>query len=50
MRVAVPRETGAGERRVALVPDSVGRLVASGFAVAVEEGAGLEAGFPDAEY
>ena len=26
MRVAVPKETGAGERRVALVPDSVGRL------------------------
>ena len=31
MRVAVPKETGAGERRVALVPDSVGRLAAAGF-------------------
>ena len=50
MRVAVPKETGAGERRVALVPDSVGRLAAAGFAVAVEQGAGAEAGFPDAEY
>ena len=50
MRVAVPKETGAGERRVALVPDSVGRLTAAGFAVAVEQGAGAAAGFTDAEY
>ncbi len=49
MRVAVPREP-TGERRVALVPDSVGRLIAAGFAVAVEAGAGAAAGFPDAEY
>jgi H+-translocating NAD(P) transhydrogenase subunit alpha len=50
VRVAVPKETGAGERRVALVPDSVGRLTAAGFAVAVEQGAGAAAGFPDEEY
>ena len=50
MRVAVPRETRAGERRVALVPDSVGRLVARGFTVAVERGAGEAAGFADDEY
>ena len=50
MRVAVPREIGAGERRVALVPDSVGRLVAAGFEVAVEQGAGAAAGFPDADF
>ena len=50
MRVAVPKETGAGERRVALVPDSVGRLAAAGFAVAVEQGAGADAGFADADY
>jgi len=50
VRVAVPKETGAGERRVALVPDSVGRLTAAGFTVAVEHGAGAEAGFTDAEY
>jgi H+-translocating NAD(P) transhydrogenase subunit alpha len=50
VRVAVPRETGPGERRVALVPDSVGRLLARGFAVAVERGAGEEAGFGDDEY
>jgi H+-translocating NAD(P) transhydrogenase subunit alpha len=50
VRVAVPNELGAGERRVALVPDSVGRLVAAGFAVAVERGAGDAAGFADADY
>ena len=50
MRVAVPKETGAGERRVALVPDSVGRLSAAGFAIAVERGAGTAAGFADADY
>ena len=50
MRVAVPKETGAGERRVALVPDSVGRLSAAGFAIAVEREAGTAAGFADADY
>ena len=50
MRVVVPKETEAGERRVALIPDSVGRLVGAGFAIAVEQGAGGPAGFPDAEY
>jgi NAD(P) transhydrogenase subunit alpha len=48
MRVGVPRETTAGERRVALVPDAVARL--DGIAVAVERGAGVEAGFRDADY
>lgn len=47
MRIAVPRETAPGERRVALVPDAVKRLVAAGFEVAVEPGAGHEAGFSD---
>jgi proton-translocating NAD(P)+ transhydrogenase subunit alpha len=50
MRVVVPRETAPGERRVALVPDAVGRLVAVGFEVAVEGGAGSAAGFPDESY
>ena len=50
MRVVVPKETEAGERRVALIPDSVGRLVGAGFAIAVEQDAGALAGFPDSEY
>jgi NAD(P) transhydrogenase subunit alpha len=50
MRIAVPREKQAGEARVALVPESVKKLVAAGAEVGIEAGAGLHAGFPDAEY
>jgi H+-translocating NAD(P) transhydrogenase subunit alpha len=50
MRVAVPRETAPGERRVALVPETVSKLRAAGFEVAVEPDAGTSAGFPDDEY
>ncbi len=50
MLVGVPKETIAGERRVALVPDLVPRLVQAGLEVVVEPGAGVAAGFPDAAY
>jgi len=50
VRVAVPKESGAGERRVALVPDAIGKLATSGFTFAVEHEAGLAAGFTDAAY
>ena len=50
MRIAVPRETAAGERRVALVPENVARLVKQKHEVRVEHGAGSAAGFPDAAY
>jgi H+-translocating NAD(P) transhydrogenase subunit alpha len=50
VRVGVPRESSPGERRVALVPDAVQRLVGSGFDVVVEIGAGTEAGFSDEAY
>src|SRR6266542_858780 len=50
MRVGVPRESAAGERRVALVPEVVSRLVTGGFEVLVERGAGEAASFPDASY
>lgn len=40
MKVFVPKETRAGERRVALVPESVKKLVKTGIAVSVEPGAG----------
>ena len=49
MKVAVPKESAPGERRVALVPEAVRRL-GGGFEVVVERGAGEAAGFPDAEY
>jgi H+-translocating NAD(P) transhydrogenase subunit alpha len=50
MRVGAARETAPGERRVALVPETVGKLVAAGFEVAVEPGAGEAASFPDDAY
>lgn len=50
MRVAVPRETTQGERRVALVPETAGKLAAAGFDVVVEPGAGAAASFPDDAY
>jgi H+-translocating NAD(P) transhydrogenase subunit alpha len=50
MRVGAARETAPGERRVALVPETVGKLVAAGFEVVVEPGAGEAASFPDDAY
>ena len=50
MRIAVPREKQPGEARVALVPESVKKLVTAGAEVGIEKGAGVPAGFPDAEY
>jgi NAD(P) transhydrogenase subunit alpha len=50
MKIAVPRETRAGERRVALVPESCKKLVAAGIEVAVEAGAGSAAYFADAAF
>jgi NAD(P) transhydrogenase subunit alpha len=50
MRIGVPKESAAGERRVALVPEIVGKLVPSGFEVLFERGAGEAAAFPDAGY
>ncbi|MHB8875026.1 MAG: Re/Si-specific NAD(P)(+) transhydrogenase subunit alpha [Myxococcaceae bacterium] len=50
LRIGVPVETAAFERRVALVPDSIARLVRGGHALAVQKGAGARAGFPDASY
>jgi NAD(P) transhydrogenase subunit alpha len=50
LTIAVPRETIEGERRVALVPESVKRLVAKKFDVVVEAGAGARAEASDADY
>src|SRR4051794_38971453 len=50
MRVGVARETAPGERRVALVPETVGKLTGAGFDVVVEPGAGDAASFPDETY
>ncbi|HEY6156513.1 MAG TPA: Re/Si-specific NAD(P)(+) transhydrogenase subunit alpha [Gemmatimonadales bacterium] len=50
MKIGVPKETAANERRVALVPDTAGRLVKTGLEVVVEQGAGVAAAFPDEAY
>jgi H+-translocating NAD(P) transhydrogenase subunit alpha len=50
MQVAVLKETAARENRVALTPDSAGRLVKAKVAVVVQRGAGESAGFPDDTY
>ena len=50
LRLAVAKETGAGERRVALVPKDVEALVKRGAAVSVEEGAGEGSGLGDDLY
>jgi NAD(P) transhydrogenase subunit alpha len=50
MRISVPRESAAGERRVALTPEAVGKLAGAGLEIVVERGAGAQAGFADADY
>ncbi|WP_194743349.1 Re/Si-specific NAD(P)(+) transhydrogenase subunit alpha [Thermaurantiacus tibetensis] len=50
MKIAVLKETAAGERRVAATPETVKKLAALGAEVAVEAGAGVGADIPDAEF
>ena len=47
MKLAVPKECRPGERRVAVTPENVARLIKMGFAVAVEHDAGAAASFGD---
>jgi len=50
MKIAVPKPTQQGERRVALVPESCARLKKAGFDIQVESDAGRDAAFPNNEY
>jgi NAD(P) transhydrogenase subunit alpha len=50
MKIGVARETAPGERRVALVPESLARLTGAGIDVLVEAGAGLGALIPDSAF
>ena len=50
MKVAVVKENAPGERRVALVPETVPKLMAAGAEVLVQSGAGEAAWFPDSTY
>jgi NAD(P) transhydrogenase subunit alpha len=50
MKIGIPKEIHPGERRVAITPETVGRLLKLGFEVAIEAGAGAGASFDDAAY
>ena len=50
MRIGVPKETAAGEHRVALVPEVVSKLKAKGLDVVVQSGAGADAMLTDAAF
>jgi proton-translocating NAD(P)+ transhydrogenase subunit alpha len=50
MLIGVPAETDPAETRVAATPETVKKFVGLGAEVAVGRGAGVKAGFPDAEY
>lgn len=50
MRIHVPKESRAGEKRVALVPDLLSKLTRAGFELSIESGAGLGAGAGDKDF
>ena len=50
MKVGVAKETAPGERRVALVPEALGKLKAAGLEILVEQGAGAGSSIPDSAY
>ena len=50
MIIGIPRESHAGETRVAATPQTVGQLIKLGYSVAVESGAGAASSFSDAAY
>jgi len=50
MKVGVAKETAPGERRVALVPEVLGKLTAAGLEILVERDAGAGAAIPDSAY
>ena len=50
MKIGIPRETAPGERRVALIPETVKKLAAKKIEAVVEAGAGLASSFSDEEY
>ena len=50
MKVGVAKETAPGERRVALVPEVLGKLQAAGLEILVETGAGSGSAIPDSAY
>ena len=50
MRIAILKETAAGETRVAATPETVKKITALGHSVAVQTGAGVAASYPDEQF
>lgn len=50
LTIAVIKETGAFEKRVAAIPETVKKFIAKGFSVTIETGAGKNSSYPDADY
>ncbi len=50
MKIGVPGDTTPGERRVALIPETVARLTKAGHSVQVTSGAGTDSGYPDSAF
>lgn len=50
MKIGVVKETFPGERRVALIPDAAVQLKKGGHELLIQTGAGVSAGYPDAQY
>jgi len=50
MKIGIPRESFTGEKRVAITPEIAERLIALGFSVAIEPGAGIGADYADDTY
>ncbi|UBU18259.1 hypothetical protein LCN96_25505 [Nonomuraea gerenzanensis] len=50
LSIGIVKESASGERRVAITPELVPRLLAAGLTVSVEAGAGAAARFPDGAY
>lgn len=50
MRIGIPNESASGQALVAMTPSGAAKLMALGYEVAVESGAGSAAGFPDGAY
>jgi len=50
MQIGIPKETRAGETRVACTPETAKKLIKKGFSISLEKSAGVLAGFSDADY
>ena len=50
MKIGIPRETFTGEKRVAITPEIAEKLIALGFTVAIEPGAGVGSNYADDTY